>query len=142
MWIGNSQDAADERTIRENGINAILNVAQDLPCTMQRAKGIKSYHCGLRDCEENLLTEYYSALLSLHSLVRRKKTVLVHCHGGRSRSALVVCSHLVLKGRYRNLAEAEEYVRSVHAATKIHEAHKAVVTDERLFALKGFILQG
>lgn len=76
-------------------ITAILNVAVDLPPTRCWPK-VTYLHVGLVDGPGNPIPAYCAAVLSLVSLVQQKKTVLVCCHGGYSRSVAVALMYLSL----------------------------------------------
>jgi protein-tyrosine phosphatase len=90
--IGNSQDSirADN-----NQFDAVLNVAIDFDLM----DGFKWRHkVGLLDGPGNDPLMFASAVILLHSLVRRGKKVLVHCHEGKSRSVMVVAAWMWARG--------------------------------------------
>lgn len=94
IWIGNSNDSTAEDRLKKLGINAILNVANDLPEILGWRQGFHSSHCGLVDGEGNTKSLYLSAITQLHALVEMQKKILVHCHEGKSRSAAIVVAYL------------------------------------------------
>jgi protein-tyrosine phosphatase len=90
--IGNSQDSthADNKQF-----DAVLNVAIDFDIM----DGFKWRHkVGLLDGPGNDPLMFASAVILLHSLVRRGKKVLVHCHEGKSRSVMVVAAWMWARG--------------------------------------------
>lgn len=91
IWVGTSYD---EQTVnlKENDIGAVLNVAQDLISTRLWPGGTEAMHVGLVDGPGNELTAYYTAVLALHTLMRRHN-VLVCCHSG-GRSMVVAVMYL------------------------------------------------
>lgn len=86
LWLGSAACAYGDN-LAKNSIGAVLNVAQDLrgQCGWPEFEYVQ---VGLVDGIGNLSSTYASAVLALHYLLGRHKTV-VCCHGG-SRS-LAVC---------------------------------------------------
>ena len=80
LWVGNSADGTNLEAI---SVGAVLNVAHDLLGEVGWPK-VEYMQVGLVDGPGNPQSAYYSAVLALHSLLKRHRT-LVCCHtGGRS----------------------------------------------------------
>jgi protein-tyrosine phosphatase len=94
--IGNYLDALDLELIRSSSISSVLSLDGTL-C------GKKPADCGLRRIEIVLLEDapgndphlFRRAVDRLEDLVQDSAPVLVQCHAGRSRSAVVVAGYLV-----------------------------------------------
>jgi len=98
IWIGDSHDANhDYKGLKQNGITAILNVANDLDNQYTFKDGFKLSICGLIDGAGNHSHAILSALYQLKNLVDSGHTILVHCHEGKSRSAFIVGLYLKIK---------------------------------------------
>lgn len=86
LWIGNSSDGGNLEALK---VGAILNVACDLRIEVGWPE-FEYMQVGLIDGPGNPQSTYYSAILALHSLLKRHKT-LVCCHsGGRSLAVSVM----------------------------------------------------
>ncbi len=133
IWIGDS-DAG--KNILETGMEAALNVAQDL-YHKSGWPDIEYTHIGLVDGPGNPVCAYCAAILALHTLVERGyDCILVYCHDG-GRSLAVVVMYLVLRrGKtsshptFLNYWVGWDKIIAELAATlddplpAIHEAHK------------------
>ncbi len=82
----------------------------------------------LIDGPGNDLRVYRSSVEALMDLARRHPPVLVHCHAGRSRSAVVVAGYLVLSQEMEP-EQALEFVKSKR------EANIAVALESLLYHL-------
>ncbi len=89
IWVGNSGD--ERRTnMKELGIGAILNVAQDLVHEHNWMDELEVMHIGIIDGPGNEPVLYCAAVLGLRALLRRHN-VLVCCHdGGRSVAVIIM----------------------------------------------------
>lgn len=94
--IGNYLDALDVELIRRSGLSSALSLDGTL-------HGKEPADCGLRRIEIVMLEDapgneprlFLRAVESLADLVKESSPVLVQCHAGRSRSAVVVAGYLV-----------------------------------------------
>lgn len=116
IFLGNSYDARHcKHYLVENGITAILNCAKDLDNPYISSKdGFETAQCGLLDSKDNTRFAAYSAVYQLVNLINRKHKVLVHCHEGRSRSAMVVASYLLnfTDMGFETLRESLSYIKT------------------------------
>lgn len=115
--IGDRLDAADLAQLQSQGITAVLNVARGLDITYEGGGEefpVEYMKVGMIDGEGNLPTTFAAAVFLLAELCRRHDRVLVHCHGGRSRSASVICIYLATQSG-TSFQEALSRVKSAHA---------------------------
>src|SRR5262245_8255115 len=94
--IGNYLDAQDAELLKRHGFRSVVSLDGSL--TTKRAaefglSGVASYH--LIDGAGNDLRIFRFAVNDLLRLVRSQPPVLVQCHAGRSRSAIVVAAYLM-----------------------------------------------
>lgn len=89
IGIGNSSDAKQ----LDSAVDATLNVAVDLdiPPTQGNAHRHK---VGLLDGPGNDEYTLMAAVLMLHSLNRKYRRILIHCHEGKSRSVMVTAVYV------------------------------------------------
>ncbi len=89
IWVGTSADA---RRAVTRGMDAVLNVAQDL-AGWSGWPDVEYAQVGLVDGPGNPQAAYCAAVLALATLRSRYDAVLVHCHSG-GRAAAVVAMYL------------------------------------------------
>lgn len=87
-------DAEDARLASNRDFDAILNVAIDFDW---RDDFKWRHKVGLFDGPGNHPATFFAAVVLLESLVKSGKRVLVHCHGGKSRSVMVVAAWLTIQ---------------------------------------------
>lgn len=97
LYIGNAADARDIPLLKMHKVNAVLNVAMDLQYFIDKDTGIVQYKVGMTDGMHNPPELFYAAVLTLKGLLEHNRTVLIHCHEGRSRSPSVVAAYLGIK---------------------------------------------
>ncbi len=114
--IGNYQEAQDAALLRREGIASALSLDRTL-------QGREPAELGLREIESVPLEDgpgndprlFLRAVDALEGLVQSQPPVLVQCHAGRSRSAVVVAGYLM---RSQGIG-ADEAVRLVAARRQI-----------------------
>ena len=94
--IGNAIESRDAELIREQGIRSVLSLDgtmvgrdEEFP----QFSAIRAYR--LIDGAGNDPDLFLRVIQSLATLLRSSPPVLVHCHAGRSRSAVVVAGYLM-----------------------------------------------
>ena len=110
LYIGNQESAADPDFIRRKRITAIINCTPSLPNKFIKAGIIKYVRIPVDDSlkvtDINQMTAWLpfvvDSLRQLHHTERRN--VLVHCHAGMQRSAIVVAAYLV---RYAGMTPSQ-----------------------------------
>lgn len=107
LYIGNWRDA-------EQHINSmyVVTVAHDSPI-------IGNVKFNLIDGPGNDIKVLMEAVTHAYDAYHRGEKVLIHCHGGRSRSGTVLVAVLA-KITGRNLCECYDFVLSKHHETRIH----------------------
>ncbi|WP_428033949.1 phosphatase PAP2/dual specificity phosphatase family protein [Amphritea sp.] len=69
----------------------------------------------------------WTAIQTLNCLVEKKKTVLVHCALGLSRSALVVAGWLLYSHKACSVEQAVDMITQVRPDCILHEGHRALL---------------
>jgi protein-tyrosine phosphatase len=114
--IGNYREAQDPALLRREGIASALSLDRTL-------QGRDPAELGLREIEAVPLEDgpgndprlFRRAVDALEGLARRHPPVLVQCHAGRSRSAVVVAAFLMRSLR----VEADEALAGIAARRPI-----------------------
>jgi dual specificity phosphatase 12 len=92
VWVGSIHAAFNQEALHDRGITHVLN-ASGLPATFPRS--FTYFGVDLRDKEEvNILGAIGAANIFIDAGVE-KGGVLVHCAGGRSRSAAFVVAYIM-----------------------------------------------
>lgn len=97
--IGSRLDAIDLNKLKDEGIDAVLNVAKDLDANYPVSESgailpIEYEKVGLFDSNQCSMVSFLSAVLMLKDLLMRHEKVFVHCYAGTSRSVSVVSAYL------------------------------------------------
>lgn len=113
IYIGSSADAQHRKQhLRAAGITAILNVARDLTNATTTHREFEMYHIGIMDGGGNNTLVAKAACSVLEALVADGHKVLVHCHEGKSRSPGLVAAYLVKQGKFNDVEEAIEFLKT------------------------------
>lgn len=110
ICIGDSSDAKQ----LESSIDSTLNVAIDLDIAL-RAGNADRHKVGLIDGPGNDEFTLMAAVIMLHSLNRKYRRVLVHCHEGKSRSVMVVAVYISIIGNM----DFDKVLREVMASRNV-----------------------
>lgn len=95
IWLGNSHDAIHSlHELKKHGITAVMNCARDLDNPNLSFKDFELSHCGFVDGGGNTVQAAYAAVIHLANLVNKGHQVLIHCHEGKSRSAVVLVYYI------------------------------------------------
>jgi hypothetical protein len=105
IWLGNYKAAIDIDFLKTNNINFILNCTPNMPLynqiyTPSELDNIETYRIPVNDslleCDFILMEKYFKIIIPL--LVKKytlqKQKILIHCHAGKQRSAIVVAALL------------------------------------------------
>lgn len=94
--IGNYLDAQDVELLRREGIVSILSLDGSLAGRAPRDLGVQKIAVvKLQDGPGNDRDTFFRAVDALSQFVSRSPPVLVQCHAGRSRSAVIVAGHFI-----------------------------------------------
>jgi len=83
LYLGDMFDACDPKLLEFYNIDTIICVASRLKVTNTNPE-IKKYQFDLEDDYSCTISNFFD---EINSLIKRNKTVLVHCAAGVSRSA-------------------------------------------------------
>lgn len=104
LWLGNYHSALDTDFLKTNGINLIINCTQSCPFVYELSEKPESltetYRIPVNDSlleadfirMERYLRVVIPLLLRKYTIEKRK--ILVHCHAGKQRSAIVLAALL------------------------------------------------
>jgi protein-tyrosine phosphatase len=103
LWLGNHRSALNIEFLKKNNINLIINCTQNksfINAEINKEMNIETYRIPVNDSllEKDflLMQKYFQIIIPL--LLRKytieKKNILVHCHMGKQRSAIVVAGLL------------------------------------------------
>ena len=116
LFLGSQEAASNKEFIKKYGITAVINATPTLPNYFQK-NGVNYVRVpvddSLKSCDINKMTAYLpfivDVLKELHH--NQKKKVLVHCHAGMQRSAIIIAAYLV-KYYKKTPMEAIRYIIS------------------------------
>lgn len=103
LILGNINSARNIDIIKNNNIRYIFNISNGIPNYFYIDKNIKYYNLyvadSLLDFDINIMAEHLPDLvLDLDNcLMQNNGNVLVHCHAGQQRSAILVAAYLIYK---------------------------------------------
>lgn len=109
-----SHSSIQHRSIEENRINAIVNVANEI--SSPSFSKVASYHCGFDDNAKEAIKHTDGISKFIEGLLDEGKKVLVHCNHGASRSPHIVAS-VISARENKPYKEAYEEVRNLHSRT-------------------------
>jgi len=131
IYLGSSSDAQHRKPqLKAAGITAIFNVARDLTNTTTSHEDFKMYHVGLMDGGGNNPRLLRAAVEVLAAIVEAGDTVLIHCHEGKFRSALVLATYFTKAIRqFKELETAEAYLKSKRPRVEINDGLKELYVE-------------
>jgi len=108
VWIGDWHDGASTQIRKQCYINAVLNLAKELPIITWETEIYKKVDIvDGTPIPKEILKE---CLDFIHEHVRKKERILIHCAAGVSRSVAILMAYMYECGW--NLDEALLYIRS------------------------------
>ncbi|MCX5577788.1 dual specificity protein phosphatase family protein [Kaistia terrae] len=130
LFIGNRIAADNAALLRSQDITSTMNLAVNVemaPLALGDGTFIRRTHIGLIDGPGNTANHLLAAVLALDGILgqaspgkahyppHRAGNVLVHCRGGRSRSASVIALylHLAQPAQFPSLDAALDHIRAI-----------------------------
>jgi dual specificity protein phosphatase 1B len=97
LWLGSLETACDKKGLNEHGITHIVCAIYDI--NPQFPESDFTYHMvPVIDKPSAEISEYFNECFNfIDDSIKDKKTVLVHCAFGVSRSSTLVCAYLIKK---------------------------------------------
>ena len=110
--IGNFLDAQDHAALQEAGIRSILCLNGLLSGLQPDDLGVEAMTCfNFTDGSGNDPQLFERAVKIVGQYAQQNPKLLVHCHAGKSRSVMVVASHLVSEHHW-DLRQALEFIQT------------------------------
>ena len=125
--IGSYHSVRDRSELLNLGITGVLNVSgtKDFTAHLAADDRFEVHDVPLIDGEGNSIGRLGGAERLVRVLLQSNQKVLVHCHGGVSRSATVIALHLVKTGQAKTFDAA---VKEVKKARPVADPHQALCT--------------
>lgn len=122
LWLGNYKCALDKNFLKSKNIDVIINCTPNKPFIyeMEDVDSLKleTYRIPVNDslleCDFLLMQEYFKIIIPL--LLRKytieKRSILIHCHAGKQRSAILTAAliKVLLDNDYISLTKIPPYV--------------------------------
>ena len=101
LWLGDIKDAKNKEFI--NSLHIVINCSKEIPFLLQHTQNVRvPIDDNLQEKEIRKLFKFLPKITSfIHASLKRNKTILVHCHAGKQRSASVIVAYLI---RYLNIS--------------------------------------
>ena len=110
--IGNFMDAQDHAALQEAGIRSILCLNGLLSGLQPDDLGVEAMTSfNFTDGSGNDPQLFERAVKTVGQYAQQNPKLLVHCHAGKSRSVMVVASHLVRQHQW-DLRQALEFIQA------------------------------
>ena len=99
LWLGDEDASSDYKFLKNNKITVVINATMSVPNKFSK-RGITYIRVPLDDSlkmvDINKMTAYLPYIIQTlrRFHVAEKKNILVHCHAGMQRSAIIVASYL------------------------------------------------
>jgi len=112
LFLGGERSSKEKKTLVGLNVKVIVNVTNDVKCSFEGEKLFVYKTILIADKPlANMGKHFEETCQFIHENILAGKTVLVHCKGGRSRSATMILAYLVTHQGY-SLKDAYLHVRS------------------------------
>ena len=121
LWLGAISSACNREALHEHNIDTIVSAF--LGSVANYPYDFNYERAKLRDVEdEDILTEFERLVPVIHKDLINGKSVLCHCHFGRSRSASIVAAYLI---RYKDMTtdDAIQFIQSKRSQVNINSGY-------------------
>lgn len=110
LYLGSKRESENRKLLRQFQISYVLNVTPNIPNHFEN-DGLKYLQIPVRDHWNQNLAEHFPEAIDFIDEARSSKSgILVHCHGGVSRSVTVTVAYLMQK-RGLSLNDAYDFVK-------------------------------
>lgn len=119
LWLGNQAASQSEKFIKSNKISLIVNATKHVDSKFLghvhyiripvNDPGVSNYDNADVDIMKQCLPLVLKKILYFRSKGLR---VLVHCHAGAQRSAIIVLAYLLYRGHFKNVTDGSKYIVS------------------------------
>jgi protein-tyrosine phosphatase len=121
LWLGNYKAALNNNFISQNKIDLIINCTPNIPFINNinnNSKDLETFRIPVYDSlleKDIILMEQYFKIiipLLLRKYTIEKKNILIHCHAGKQRSAILTAALLkvLLDHNYINIKEIPKQI--------------------------------
>lgn len=132
IWLGNYKSALDIDFLKQNNINFIVNCTPNMPFYYEiytppetdNLHKIETYRIPVNDSllerDFILMEKYFKIVIPLlvKKYTKEKRNILIHCHAGKQRSAIVVAAllkvlleldYIQIKEIPKNITQGEQF---------------------------------
>lgn len=117
IFLGAGRDAQNLEKLKENRVNFVLNVADDVPNFFEESTQIEILYKNLRvgdfGSDEGISRVFPAAIEFVTSVLKDRGNCLIHCANGSNRSATIVIA-LVMSIFNYSLSQAWSHVVECH----------------------------
>jgi len=121
VWLGNEAASQSEEFIRKQGIRLVVNASKNIPSKFIGKihyirvpvddPGIGGVRFGVKNRDVHIMRKSLRTVLNIiHRARRRGWPVLIHCHAGAQRSAIIAAAYLLDSGEVSTPDEAIKMV--------------------------------
>ena len=103
LYIGNYLSPIDTKFIKDNNIKLIINCTKTFDYNIDNTIFVKRLNISDMNTPENniIIASQIDAILELINIyIKSNEGVLVHCHMGQQRSAMVIACYLMKYNKY------------------------------------------
>ncbi len=119
--------------LSKNGINAIISLTEErIPANFLEGLMIDYIHYPLIDHEEPSVEQLLELVELIDGLLKKGKSVLIHCAAGLGRTGTVLASYLVIKKGYSAVEAIEEVRKKRPGSIELCQENAVRVLEEHV----------